>query len=431
MRAFFLSSHLAPIALGLLLSPEALTRLGNGIGQSGALFPWLIAFSALMYLANGWIYDRLQHFLHPTTVESHPLGILLGLEGSHLFPMVTRVPAFVCLGTGVLATAGFVFNEVFVYWFPNFAFAFLLLGTLLAVSLTSPRVALMLQTVFVSVVVAGIIALTVAGCFLWSNTPVPEAARPAALAIRPASVCLVLFMGFELSLYGPQMEARLHPASRFVVAAAAVLFLAWSIVSVHLVPLEKLAESSVPHMMTARAILGEPGRIIMGIVVLAGCCGVVNGAFLALYGLAAGLLHSDEAGPPSHQWLTPGRIAILALAGAIAAALASGLAGESDLEVWLRGSTLLWLLGYAVFHLSLCLLTLRNPSTAGTDTGAFSNRARIHGALLLVFTGTVAASIWTDPERASLLSFMLVAPFLTCIILLPCRRVVIGRRRGA
>ncbi len=430
MRAFILSPHPASIALGLLLSPEAWTRLGNGIGQSGALFPWLIAMSALIYLANGWVYDRLQHFIHPTMVESHPLGILLGLEGSHLFPMVTRLPAFVCLGTGVLATAGFVFNEVFVYWFPNFAFAFLLLGLLLMVSLISPRAALMLQTLCVGVALAGVVALSIAGCFLWSTAPAPEAACPAALAIRPALACLVLFMGFELSVYGPQTPAGHHPASRFVVAAAAVLFLTWSVVSVHLVPLENLAESSVPHMVTARAILGEPGRIIMGIVVLAGCCGVVNGAFLALYGLAGGLLHPGEAGPPSRQWLTPGRIAILILAAAIATALASGLAGESELEVWLRGSTLLWLLGYAVFHLSLWLLTLRNPSTAEADTKAISNRARIHGAFLLLFSGTVAASAWTDPERAGLLSFMLVASFLTCIILLPWRRVVNGRRRG-
>ncbi|MHC1742524.1 MAG: hypothetical protein AB9873_05775 [Syntrophobacteraceae bacterium] len=428
MRSVFANPHPAAIAIGLLLSPESLTKLGNGIGQSGAHFLWLIAFTALAYLANAWSYDRLQHFLQGTTVESYPLGSLLGRRGSHLLPLVTRLPAFVCYGTAVLATAGFVFNEVFVYWFPNFAFAFLLLGLLLVVCLITPRAALMLQSIFSGVAIAGLIALIVAGFAGWSKAPLPETMATGALGMRPAILCLMLFMGFELAIYGPPARVRHYPVSRFVVAALAVLFLLWTVVSIHFVPLQNLVESSLPHMLTARSILGETGRGIMGIVVLAGCCGVVNGSLLAMYGLASDLLRFDERDDSTPgKWITPGRIGILLLAGGMAVALASGQAGEPELEVWLRGSALLWLLGYAVFHLALCVLTFHGPPAGRASAGLFQNRGWGHAALLLLFFGLVVASVWTEPEKAHLLAFMLVAPLASCIILLAWRRVTAGR----
>lgn len=432
MRRTTFITQPAAISLGLMLSPETLSKLGSGLGESGTLFVWLLGCAALAQACNAWSYDRLQHFLQSTTVESSPLGSLLGHGGAHLAPMAIRLPAFVCLNTAVLATAGFVFNEVFVYWFPNFAFAFLLLGFLLLLSLLSPRGALVLQSLCAGAAVAGLIGLSVAGLVAWSNAPLREATGgPAILGVRPVVLCLTLFMGFELSLYGPPSPAKVLPSSRLIVAAAAVLLLMWSLVSVYVVPMDRLAGSSVPHMVTARAIFGETGRIIMGIVVLAGCCGVVNGSFLALYGLASDLVRPEAADAPSHARTGPGRIGIVLVAGAVAALLGYGFAGEPELEVWLRGSALLWLLGYALFHLSLCILTLRGPSAGAMPRGLFQNRAWVHGACFALFLSAVTASVWTDPQRTPLFVFLVVAPLVSCIILLPWRRVATGRRLQA
>jgi hypothetical protein len=38
--------------------------------------------------------------------------------------------AVVFLATGLLVSSGFAFNEIFVYWFPNFGFAYLFLAIL-------------------------------------------------------------------------------------------------------------------------------------------------------------------------------------------------------------------------------------------------------------------------------------------------------------
>jgi hypothetical protein len=41
----------------------------------------------------------------------------------------------VCASAGLVVSAGFVFNKVFVYWFPNFAFAFALPGLVAVIAL--------------------------------------------------------------------------------------------------------------------------------------------------------------------------------------------------------------------------------------------------------------------------------------------------------
>lgn len=59
----------------------------------------------------------------------------LGNWAALLLPLSSRLSLTLVAATGLVATAGFVFNEVFVYWFPNFLFAYLLLGLILIVNL--------------------------------------------------------------------------------------------------------------------------------------------------------------------------------------------------------------------------------------------------------------------------------------------------------
>lgn len=432
MRSVLRNTPPAALALGFLLSPESLTKLGNGVGQGGRYFLALLVFAALVHVVNGSSYDRLQQFLPGSTIETHPLRSLLGQRVSTLLPLVTRVPAFVCFGTAVLATAGFVFNEVFVYWFPNFGFAFLLLGCVFVVNFLSPRAALGVQLVCVGISVAGLLALSAVAFAGWNAASVLETVGKEGVGFHLPGVCLTLFMGFELSVYAPPAESggpKPNPASRFVVAFTAVLFLLWGVASMHFVPMDKLSESSLPHMLASRIILGETGRAIMGTVVLAGCSGVVNGSFLALSGLASGKISPappDAVDPPRRA---SGRVGILLLAAAIASFLGTGLAGEPELDVWLRGSVLLWLMGYIAFQSALWAFRPKGAFAAPDQSGLFNYRSWVHGILAVAFLVMAAVSVWTDPERKALTAFILLAPLASSIILVPWYRIVAGRKR--
>ena len=89
-----------------------------------------------------------------------------------VLPLCARVLLLVCASTGTLAIAGYVFNEVFVYWFPNLGFSFCVLVVLLTLNLLSPKVAKTAQLFFVAVALLGLVAV----CQRWrfSEAPYPS-----------------------------------------------------------------------------------------------------------------------------------------------------------------------------------------------------------------------------------------------------------------
>jgi hypothetical protein len=56
----------------------------------------------------------------------------------------------ICAATGILATAGYVCNEMFLYWFPNLGFSFCLLGLLLVINRIGHRFSETAQIGFVA-----------------------------------------------------------------------------------------------------------------------------------------------------------------------------------------------------------------------------------------------------------------------------------------
>ena len=128
-------------ALGVMLSPDTLILLGNTLGREGdaALSGFLIAGG--LHVLTAWTYGRLG--LHPTASvgESRLLTDAYGPLVATVLPLCARVVYTVAAATGILAIAGYVWNEVFVDWFPNLAFSFGLLGMVAGLSLAGPRVA--------------------------------------------------------------------------------------------------------------------------------------------------------------------------------------------------------------------------------------------------------------------------------------------------
>jgi amino acid transporter len=149
--------------LGIILSAQTLILLGNGVGQAGIWFLiFLIAGAALHLLGAFTIFADISS----PRGETRFLQKNLGKWAALLLPLSSRLSLTLVATTGLVVTAGFVFNEVFVYWFPNFLFAYLLLGLILIVNLLG-RVAWGRFQIFVILVtLLGLIALIIAGLFL-------------------------------------------------------------------------------------------------------------------------------------------------------------------------------------------------------------------------------------------------------------------------
>ena len=353
---------LMSVALGLMVSPEALTIVGNSAGKAGYGASGIILLAVLIHLLTILGFGRVLAQYPGPSGEACFIKKALGTVPAVVSPVCARVTLAVCASTAVLATAGYVFNEVFVNWFPNLGFSFCLLGVLLLLNLLGRRVAVMGQLVFVGLTIGGLLFLSVAGLLEWGNAPpiTPDVGHRFGYPPQVGLAGLVLFVGFDLAGFAEETPDNPAKAMLAAILLAGLVFSCWGWVSAKYVPLYKLADTTIPHVKAARAILGEKGRLWMGLINLAGSSAAVN-AFLMTVPRMMTAMAADGLLPPL---LARGRnqatIALFLLAAAVAAMMGSGMAGEPILEVYIRAGIWFWLLHYAVIHGSLFSATVRS-----------------------------------------------------------------------
>lgn len=410
-------------AMGLMLSPEALILLGNTLGRSGlSVFVGGLALALGLHSLTALMYGRWEGAAPVYSGEAQVLRAAWGPVVATVLPLGARLVFTVSAATGILAIAGYVFNEVFILWFPNLGFSFAILGVLVIVNLIHPQVATAAQKLAVALVLGGLLWLSGAALGGWGAQAAPAlpVAEPTSGGIgRSFLVGLMLLMGCEMGVFAPSRATQRRQVSALYLVLALVggglLFGAWGWASRTAVAPTILVESTVPHMVAARAILGAPGRVLMGMVVLAGTVSAVN----VLLGGGARMLAGMAQQALLPAWLGRGqaRPALLLLALGPAAMMGLGMAGEPVTEVYTRAGILFWMLHYTAGHLAV----LRRPPAGTTPSGVRPGVGRTSMAWLSValLSSSIAGLLWYEPEpRPLLLCMGSVGVLLTCLSLL-------------
>jgi hypothetical protein len=359
------------LTLCWMLSPDVLVRLGSGIAENRTLFLAALAVSSLVSaLAVSIIrHPELRH--HGKCSQTGLLTQGVGRITAMSMILASRLCLVLLIPTGLLVTAGFAFNEIFVYWFPNFGFAFILLGIISIIQLAGIRFASMAQPVFALIVLASLFILSLAGLGgAGSSNPVSV---DIGISFTPPVItgAILLFLGFDYITPEEGNDSRLPAFGALFFCL--LIFLFWSMLSLQYVGAERLSQSSIPYMLTAREILGEPGRYIMGIAVISGVCGAVNGLYLLALGSLNELSHRHML--PGHP---PGRLKrkrfVLLFSTIIGVFLMGGLAGDIIIETYIQASLLLWvlLIGLQCISAGRILRQLDNPKAwQGSCLGIF------------------------------------------------------------
>jgi len=394
-------------ALGVMLSPDTLILLGNTLGHEGRAARSGLLVAGALHVLTVRAYGRLG--LHPAAREgeSRVLHAAFGPLVATVLPLCARIIYTVAAATGILAIAGYVFNEVFVYWFPNLGFSLCLLGMVVGLNLAGSRVATLAQLSYVALALGGVLGLAVLGLLGVGQAPsMSEVTSSSFVTVRSLLAGLLLFVGFELALFTTPYTARVtSPPGRLMtlsIVLAALVWCCWGVVSMRVVAPARLAESTVPHMVAARAIGGASGRVMMGVVVLAGTCAAVHALLSAGSHMLAGM--AGHGLLPAWLGWRQARPALLVLAAGPAMMLAMGMAGEPETEVYTRAGVLFWLLLYAAMHLAV-LMALRRQ-TPQTVRG-WGTAPAVVSLLCLVALGLgVLGLVWIDHEATHLVVFM-------------------------
>ncbi len=394
------------IAMGFMMSPESLTMLGNNMGQAGIPFVGALVLAGMFYMMTAHTFHKAFSLFSGPAGEALLIRQVLGSIPAAVFPLSARVTFALFASAAMLITAGFVFNEVFVYWFPNFTFAYLLLGFLLVMNLLGQVFAEKLQVFSIIAVLTGLFALSIIG--LASETTISaEQMKSSTLSLFPTGIyAVLLFIGFDLA-FMQRIHDSDHDDHSVIpiisgIVLATLIFCLWGLASIMHVSSGRLAETTIPHTLAARKIFGQNGRLIMGVVIIAGTISAVNALLLGISRMISGM--AMEGLLPAVLQGTEKRAPVSALVMAIGIALmmASGIAGKPEIVLYVRAGLLLWLLNYMIVFLCMILMKsgpqpLGNPSLLVVNLIGFA----VSGAVLISLLST-----YTDP--AALLKCMLV-----------------------
>ena len=146
--------------VGMLVAPDNLILLGNMAGSMGVIFIILLLGGISVYMFHSRCYKNIAIYTQRATGEFEWISNVLGSAAAVIFSIGARVLSAVFLATATLVASGYVFNEVFIQRFPNFAFAFLMLGALLAINLYSRELSGKIQLFLSGTTVAGIFILS-------------------------------------------------------------------------------------------------------------------------------------------------------------------------------------------------------------------------------------------------------------------------------
>lgn len=332
----------AGLALCWILSPDALIMFTKSAGRSGEMFfaplviGVLLSALAVHYIHHPAIATSSNNSFTKLAGETAPLPAMTAIIAGRLSPVLM-------LPTGMLVTSGYTFNETFVYWFPNFAFSFLLLGFILALHLAGKQFAIATQPFFIGLTICCLVVLCLAGLFS-DQLLQPIEDQPESNPVSYLSqifMVLLLFLGYDI------FDIRTISAQRnslfYTLLIGLTILLPWGFVCLKHLPKIILAESTIPNIIVAREILGQSGRIIMGLAIISGTCGMVNGLFL-LAGHSMQQVANYILGDSIEKSVLSERIWPVIFTLAIGIFLALGLAGTEKLETFIFGALLLWLL---------------------------------------------------------------------------------------
>jgi len=393
-------------AISLFFSPDFLTIFGNGLGNGGIYFLGLLilvfVFHAFTANSYGAIYSSNPDLDNEYVFIRKSLGNITGF----IFPFLFKATMVICLGVGLLAAAGYAFNELFVRWFPNMGFTLLLLGILLVIGLTGPKVIRICQLIFSGVSILAVITLSIIGIFFSvDSSPILENINLFQIKeISPILLCFVLLMGFEMAgTFRENISEERDSLKRITMISlvcGVVVLILWGIATLMTVAPERLSDTYIPHLIAARAINGVYGREIMGLVIIFGTLGAVNALLAYLSSIAREVLSKEL--PFKIDKRKYGIFSFIILVLTIAGLLISGMAGEPEFETFTRGSIYFWLLSYGAIHLAMFVLNGKKREE-GIKIIAIKRYVNLIASLLIcsIYCGLVL----TDHESMLILKF--------------------------
>lgn len=386
--------------------PDNLALSGQFAGQLGIFAPLIPAAGVLVYFNYASSYAKL-NVSSPHADHKDQNGRIKPKLWLAYYPLVIRVLAAILLATGLTVSSGFVFNEVFVYWFPNFAFAFILLAGLLGLQFLKSAYRDKAQIIFVATVLLGLTVLIIVGLTTGFLQERVQATEEQPMGMSALFLPLLFLLGFDMAIFPVSNSLSLSPATvnsvKSAIAVFAGLMIFWIITALLHVDGQRLSGTSIAHLITAREIGGQAGRMIMGGIIIAGTCAAVNALFASV---TKSIEYLGEQRMLPRMNLLP-KLTLSGMVAVSAFLMAKGLAGEELLETLIRAVLLLWLGKYGLITIYLLFQSFHTRSLE-KGTSSIRNRIQLLVTATITFSGILGLAL-TDDQPMLIFTIMVLS----------------------
>ncbi|OBQ55185.1 APC family permease [Halodesulfovibrio spirochaetisodalis] len=391
----------ALLAMSFLLSPRAFMITGSGIGLAGNWYFVVIVFLLATHIST-----------LPSRARSCETTGTIALES---FGYGVRFFTLMFFSCSILGVAGYAFNEVFLHWFPNFLFSFIVLACSCLTCLLPSYTARKIQLFAVITILAAITFLSVASLQIPppSGASSPDFFLPYALSPFSEGLLFMapLLIGYEL--YAPSAKNKKYSGATYALTLCiTVLFLSiFAYASLSISGTERLADSTVPYMIGARKILGQNGRYIMGCTIILGSYVAFNTILLFLKAPFVTLMESRPFASFLSNRMGQHIVATAIPALTVSILLLRGYAGEPVTESYIAGGFALWFIYYGT-----------NAARSITNTDSFlANTFKILGMFACGYLAYAVLQMHDAPFKGLLVAAA-VAVIITAL-------GTIGRKR--
>lgn len=317
------------LPLTIMLSPRALEAAGHGTGLGGLFFLLCLALSG----GTAWSSIRSMHGM--MSREVHRLG--MGMQAA------VYTGAFFTLGASYLGLAGYAVNEIYFRWYPNLGASFSLLLLAAILFLFAPRIVRPLIGAMGATAALLLMYIFAHSIGIYETEDLSAALNHLWPSITEIGICLYT-AGFALLGADLLCDSRRSGQAGFLLLLGTILVGSFSWACLTVISPEKLSETTIPHVILGRKVLGQTGRYLMGGVIL---CASFGGTLLLASKSAQALCAIFRKKNPHHSGTIKAFTIILCLT--LAFLLAMGFAGEPMLETAISAVVCMWFSTYALF----------------------------------------------------------------------------------
>ncbi len=397
-------------AVGLIVASTTLVSLGQGFGIGGLVFVASMIIALLMNYFMAFSFGELATMMPKAGSVNDYVRAGLGIVPATIAVITAYILVTIFAGSAEAAVPGIVISETFAGGFSPLFFTIVIILLLMAVNMAGVRFYGGTQIILAGVMIVSLFILGFAGLAGVGQPITGGSYWPSGLpsdwgmVIPLVALAVWLYIGVEYVC--PLVEEVKNPEKnipRAMLIGLLIVFLSqlvYGLASVRYVPLEDLANSPIPHVITAKAMLGSLGEYWISIVSVVASLSTISTLMASIPRIMYGMAKEGQI-PRIFAYLNPRTktpwAGIIFIGIILIIVNLTGLTMVEKIVIFILAAAFTWFISYILVSISVITLRRKYPDYPRPYKSPAYPVPQILAIISMIY---VMANIFPDPAVA-------------------------------